>query len=134
MKTSHLLLALVVAGAAVPALADETAPAAASYGDPSPQVDMSATGDAAWKGTLSRAEVKAELLQARASGLLPNGEAYDDPVAMKMAAARPLALKLPAIGARRVMGAGADESVTGDNYRFVGGEAGYAPADSAEYH
>ena len=133
MKMSHMLLAVVVAGASFAARAESTAPAATSYGDPGPAAEMGAAGEAPWKGTLSRAEVKAEFLQARASGTLPSGEAWDDPVAMKMAAARPLAIKLPAMAARRVMGAATDEPVTGDNYRFVGGEAGYAPADAAEY-
>ena len=112
MNKSHVLLAAVVAGASFAALADEAD---------------------SWKGTLTRAEVTAAFLQARASGTLPSGEAYDDPVAMKMAAApastTPI-IKRPGFLTPHAMGAGADEPLTFDNYRFVGGEAGYAPADA----
>jgi hypothetical protein len=114
MDKSHMLLAAVVAGASFAALADDAD---------------------SWKGTLTRAEVTAAFLQARASGTLPSGEAYDDPVAMKMAAApattAPI-IKRPGFLAPQAMGAGAgaDEPLTLDNYRFVGGEAGYAPADA----
>lgn len=130
MRKSHILLAVILAGASFAALGDEAAPSPGWAMDPGAPAPLAGTGDSTWKGTLTRAEVTAAFLQARASGMLPSGEAYDDPVAMKMAAA-PAAttIKRPTLPAPQAMGASAGEPVTLDGYRFVGGEAGYAPVE-----
>jgi hypothetical protein len=67
MNKRPMLLALALAGASFAALAD-TAPWPDMSGNTSP-----------WKGTLSRSEVTAEFMRARAEGALPPaGETHDD--------------------------------------------------------
>lgn len=126
MHQHHVLLAVVLAGASLPAVADKAVSDPASWPDTSGNTS-------AWKGSLSRAEVTAEFLQARASGSVSSGEAGDEAVGMRMAAPGATTLKLPSLAAARAMGAAAADPVTTDGLRFVGGEAGYAPRGAPEY-
>ena len=136
MRKCHIVLAAAMAAASVPALADKASPDPAATTAPAASADLSGNG-APWKGTLTRAEVTAEFLNARASGTLPVSDAYDDPMVMKMAGPqwqpRPLALPRFTASAPQVMGAAPSDPVTLDGYRFVGGEAGYAPANAAGF-
>ena len=139
MRQHHALLALVLAGASLPAVADTALPdPAVSYTDVVPYTDLAGRGATPWKGSLTRAEVTAAFIDARAKGLLASGEAGDDPLAMQIAAERSPTFQRPTfkrstLPVPQAMGAAAADPVSGDGLRFVGGEAGYAPKGSPEY-
>ena len=80
-------------------------------------------GPGVLKGGLSRADVIAEIQQARRDGtLLPAGEAIGYPFQMKAGPAATMSAQTPE---STVMGAPPQDGTTLDGYRFIGGEAGY---------
>lgn len=73
---------------------------------------------------LSRADVIAEMHEARRAGLLPAGEAIGYPFPLK--SAPPVTATMsPEEGATQVLGGPRRDGITLDGYRFIGGEAGY---------
>jgi hypothetical protein len=80
-------------------------------------------GPGVLKGNLSRADVIAEIQQARRDGtLLPAGEAIGYPFQLKVGPAGATTAQIPE---STVMGGPQRSGVSLDGYRFVGGEAGY---------
>jgi hypothetical protein len=124
MKIRIVTLAAALCVTATGALAQQAD--ALAYTDQAPYTDIARTAPHAWKGARSRADVLAELQQARASGTIPVGEAMDYPSTMKFT---PVAGRTMARTDRApqltVLGGPPDRSLTIDGYQFVGGEAGY---------
>jgi hypothetical protein len=125
MKIKISLLAMAI-GAACAGVSAQSA--TASYTDVAPYTDIGTTGvgggaPSQWKGQLSRAEVLDSLRQARSEGTTPVGDAIDYPDLMKKA---PLSARAeqPKRPQTQVLG-GPRDDVSGDGYRFVGGEAGF---------
>ena len=97
-----------------------------SYTDVAPYTDLGGRvpiGEMReWKGQLSRAEVTDALLQARSAGTIAVGDAVGYPQVMKVSP--PTVQTAQPRAPTQVLG-GPSQEVSGDGYRFVGGEAGY---------
>ena len=112
------ILALTVATAAGAAFAQANAPTCSTV---APYTDI-AGAPSQWKGELSRAEVMDALRQAQRDGMIAVGDAVDYPSLLKVT---PLAQSAQAQPAPSQVMGGPPSGVTGDGYRFVGGEAGW---------
>jgi len=131
MKTRTSLLALTLTAAGTFALAEGPLESSFSYTDVAPSTavaphDTRVIGGAPahWSGRLSRADVIAEMHEARRNGMLPAGEAIGYPYPYK--SALPVAAAMtPQESATQVLGGPPRDGITFDGYRFIGGEAGY---------
>ncbi len=121
MKQRNILLATLVAASSFAAFADKVYIDSGAYADLAPNTDLAVypgvTGT--WKGTLSRADVVAQMRDALAAGAVARGDAVNYPLAGRKTA--------DAAPDTRVLSAAPADDLTIDGYRFVGGEAGYVP-------
>lgn len=125
MHSPISVFALTVAAAAGAAFAQANAPTytdVAPYTDIVPSARSSAGAPSYWKGQLSRAEVIDALRQAQRDGMVTVGDAVDYPVLIKVPTIAQSEQSQPSDA--QVMG-GPPLDLTGDGYRFVGGEAGW---------
>jgi hypothetical protein len=131
MKTRTSLLALTLIATGTCALAEGPLDSSFSYTGVTPSTEVAShdtrvMGGAPtqWSGKLSRADVIAEMLEARRTGMLPAGEAIGYPYPYKFAPTQAAATS-PQESATQVLGGPPRDGITLDGYRFIGGEAGY---------
>jgi hypothetical protein len=135
MKTRTSLLALTLITAGTCAMAEGPLGSSFSSTDAATSADVAqhdtrvmGSGPAKWSGKVSRADVIADMLEARRTGMLPAGEAIGYPYPYKTS--QPLAAGVsPQTGTTEVLGGPPRDGINPDGYRFVGGEAGYELVD-----